>query len=366
MQRPRWCYVRGDKDGILGPFKVEFKDAVAAIALRKKLEYFDMIGAENVETVRGILTLLLEKFSYLTHSAHAARQLQSEEQFIHVDCDLCGGQSHDLLFEKEGFPHVRCRDCGMVFVNPRLAGHGEQQRSEGTGTMGEERLTPGQIRRLRRELTSMEPFRKHNRMLEIGAGRGWFLEQASKHGWQTCALEINESALAHLRSRGIDRIVVEPAESFQAEPGVMDVVRMWDVIEHLESPRKAVKRIRQALRPGGLVRLSTTNFASLSRWINGPEWVYLNGADHIFLFEPRTITRLLSEHGFSNIHVSTRSFNMRRKLYHPPMDLSPKFPLMRPFRKLIDETIRFTLYGHQMIVTAIKAGASSLPHGQVH
>jgi len=193
-------------------------------------------------------------------------------------------------------------------------------------------------------------------MLEIGAGRGWFLEQASKSGWQTWALEINENALCRLKSRGIDHIVTEPAESFHVDIDVMDVVRMWDVIEHLESPRQAINKIRQALRPGGLVRLSTTNFASLSRWINGPEWVYLNGADHIFLFEPRTITRLLSENGFTNIHISTRSFNLRRKLYHPEMDLPARFPVLLPFRKLIDETIRFTSYGHQMIVTAIKAG----------
>lgn len=246
----------------------------------------------------------------------------------------------------------------MVFVNPRLTRHGELQRSEGTGTMGEDRLTSGQIKRLRRELASMEPFRKHNRILEIGAGRGWFLDEASKAGWQTWAVEINENALNYLKSRGIDNIITEPAESFLIDTAVMDVVRMWDVIEHLESPRKAIGRIGEALRPGGLLRLSTTNFASLSRWINGPEWVYLNGADHIYLFEPRTITRLLTENGFLNIRISTRSFNMRRKLYHPEKDLPPRCSLLRPFRKLIDETMRFTPYGHQMIVTATKAADS--------
>jgi 2-polyprenyl-3-methyl-5-hydroxy-6-metoxy-1,4-benzoquinol methylase len=277
------------------------------------------------------------------------------DRFNTVDCDLCGSTIHDLVFEKEGFRHVRCRNCGMVFVNPRLAEHGEMQKSEGTGTMGDDRLSSAQIRRLRRELASLEPFRKHNRLLEIGAGRGWFLEQASLRGWETWALEINESALKHLRSRGVGRILTQPAEDLQAEEAGVDVVRMWDVIEHLQSPRKAVEAIVRALRPGGLLRLSTTNFASLSRWINGPEWVYLNGSDHIFLFEPATITRLLSEHGFEQIQIRTRSFNLRRKLYHPERDLPVRYPLLSPFRKLIDETIRLTPYGHQMIVTATKA-----------
>jgi 2-polyprenyl-3-methyl-5-hydroxy-6-metoxy-1,4-benzoquinol methylase len=270
------------------------------------------------------------------------------------ECDLCGSEDHVVLFVKEGFPHVRCRGCGLVFVNPRLAEHLESQKQSGTGTMGEDSLTSAQVRRLRKELASIEPFRRLGRILEIGAGRGWFLSEASKAGWKTWAVEVNSEALEHLRPKGIDRILVQPAEEFEAEADFMDAVRIWDVIEHLRSPRRALIRIYNTLRPGGLLRLSTTNFASLSRWVNGPEWVYLNGADHIFLFEPATIRQLLEKTGFSHISVRTRSFNLRRKLYHPESELPAAYPLLAPFRKLIDETIRFTKYGHQMIVTATK------------
>ncbi|MBI4964862.1 MAG: class I SAM-dependent methyltransferase [Desulfomonile tiedjei] len=220
--------------------------------------------------------------------------------------------------------------------------------------MGEDQLTPAQIRRLQKELASVEPFRRLNRILEIGAGRGWFLSEASKAGWETWAVEINNEAVEHLRAKGIAQILVEPAEEFHAEPESVDAVRIWDVIEHLPSPKKAMTRIYSVLRPSGLLRLSTTNFASLSRWVNGPEWVYLNGADHIFLFEPATITHLLEKTGFSDVRIRTRSFNMRRKLYHPERELPTTIPPLVPFRKLIDETVRFTKYGHQMIVTATK------------
>lgn len=269
-------------------------------------------------------------------------------------CDLCGGETHDTLFVKEGFSHVRCRGCGLVFVNPRLAAHLDIQRSSGTGSMGEDSLTEPQRRRLRKELGRVEPFRKLNRMLEVGAGRGWFLQEAANTGWETWALEINRDALRHLESKRIDRIVARPAEEFDAEVQV-DVVRMWDVIEHLRSPRRALANIRRVLRPGGLLRLATTNYDCLSRWVNGPEWLYLNGSDHIFLFEPPTIERLLAESGFSNIGIRTRDFNMKRKLYHPERDLPSRWRVLKPFRKLLDECMRFTRYGHQMIVTAVRA-----------
>ncbi len=276
-----------------------------------------------------------------------------EREFLRT-CDLCGGETHDTLFVKEGFPHVRCRNCRLVFINPRLATHLDLQRSSGTGSMGEESLTEPQRRRLRKELAQMEPFRMLNRILEVGAGRGWFLEEAANQGWETWAVEINRDALRHLENRKIDHIITQPAEELDAQVPV-DIIRMWDVIEHLRSPRRALERVHRVLRPGGLFRLSTTNFTCLSRWVNGPEWIYLNGTDHIFLFDPFSIERLLRENGFADINIRTRDFNMKRKLYHPERELAARWQILRPFRKLLDETMRFTQYGHQMVVTAVRA-----------
>jgi 2-polyprenyl-3-methyl-5-hydroxy-6-metoxy-1,4-benzoquinol methylase len=280
--------------------------------------------------------------------------VDSDVHLTHVPCDLCGNDDHAVLFVKEGFAHVRCKGCGLVFVSPRVTAHLETQKTGGTGAMGEEMLTPSQVRRLRKELQGIESYRKLNRILEVGAGRGWLLEEAGRQGWETWAVEINIAALERLREKGIHHIVNESAESFVLPEESFDAVRMWDVIEHLQSPKKAVANIYRALRRGGLLRLSTTNFASLSRWVNGPDWVYLNGADHIYLFEPSSITKLLTAAGFSGIRIRTRSFNLRKKRYHPERVLPTGFSLLRPFRKLIDETVRFTPYGHQMIVTAVK------------
>jgi 2-polyprenyl-3-methyl-5-hydroxy-6-metoxy-1,4-benzoquinol methylase len=273
---------------------------------------------------------------------------------ISIKCDLCGSEEHQLLFVKEGFRHVRCAVCGMVFVNPRLADHFDIQTVSGTGCMGEEIISNSQRKRFQKELSTFEPFRRLNSIMEIGAGRGWFLLEASRLGWDVWAVEVNADAVKFMELNGIKQIIVQSAEDCEAPRNSMDVVRMWDVVEHLCSPRKALANVYRMLRPGGLLRLATTNFASLSRRLNGPEWVYLNGADHIFLFEPRTIIRLLEDVGFSGIRIRSRSFNMRRKLYHPEKELPVKYLLLLPFRKLIDATVGLTKYGHQMIVTAVK------------
>jgi 2-polyprenyl-3-methyl-5-hydroxy-6-metoxy-1,4-benzoquinol methylase len=273
---------------------------------------------------------------------------------IRMACDLCNGQAHRLLFVKEGFSHVRCRDCGLVFVNPRLRNHIRGQIEGGTGAMGSDRLSPREQRHLERELKIMAPFRRTGRVLEIGAGFGWFLSAAARAGWETWALEVNRRALTRLARRGLDRIVDLPAEDFRAPARSMDAVRLWEVIEHLQSPRTVLHNSYEALRPGGLLRLSTPNFASWSHRICGPNWIYLNGADHIHLFEPATIARLLRRIGFDRIRIRTRAFKPERRCYHPPRRLPPPGRMIHAFRNLIHEMVRFTSFGHEMIVTAVK------------
>jgi SAM-dependent methyltransferase len=276
------------------------------------------------------------------------------EEKVHRVCDLCGSDNSSLIFEKEGFRHVRCWDCGLVFVDPHLKFHEQYQRVSGTGAMGEDKLSTRQLNRICRELAIFGNYRKLNQILEIGPGKGWFLNTARLMGWETWAVEINHEAIANLINKGIKRIITSGAEKFEATEGSFDAIRLWDVIEHLESPRACLLRAYTSLRPGGLLRLSTTNFNSLSRMVNGPEWVYLNGSDHIVLFDPVTIVKILESVGFRKIQVRTRSFNLRKKLYHPEEELETVFQPLKPFRKLIDETIRFTNLGHQMIVNAVK------------
>jgi len=293
----------------------------------------------------------------LSHSCdgwYKMRLMLDGNKAVLVPCDLCGGADHRLLFVKEGFRHVQCIECGLVFVNPRLAGHLDFQRVSGTGGQGDVTLTRAQQRRLTREVKALEPFRRRDRILEIGPGRGWFIAEASRMGWETWAVEINVDALEHLAFRNPHRVIRASADNFDAPADSMDVVRMWDVIEHLESPRRAVARAKRVLRRGGILQVSTTNFDSLSRRVNGPEWVYLNGSDHIVLFTPPTMTRLLGDAGFQDIRIRTRSFNLVRKLHHPEKALPDTSTFLKPFRKLIDELIRLTMYGHLMIVTAVK------------
>ncbi len=292
----------------------------------------------------------------MTDETHmtSSQNNQLSLEMIETRCTLCGSSNDKLLFEKEGFRHVCCQTCGLVYVNPRLKFHKDFQTVSGTGSMGDDQLSRLQILRICKELSMLDNYRKLNRILEIGPGKGWFLSIAKLVGWETWAMEINLDAIENLKRKNINNIITSGSVISGSGHESFDVIRMWDVIEHLEWPRALLEEIFNSLRSGGLLRLSTTNINSLSRMVNGPEWVYLNGSDHIVLFDPVTIDKLLKLVGFRRIRIRTRSFNLRRKLYHPEREIKVKFHPLRPFRKIIDETIKFTNFGHQMIVDAVK------------
>ncbi len=59
--------------------------------------------------------------------------LQLLEKLEYVTCDLCGEDNTELLFQKRGiltgelFNIVRCRNDGLVYVNPRISKAGLPQ-----------------------------------------------------------------------------------------------------------------------------------------------------------------------------------------------------------------------------------------------
>jgi len=80
-----------------------------------------------------------------------------------------------------------------------------------------------------------------------------------------------------------------------------DVVTLWDVLEHLPSPRAGLVQIQQWLRPGGYVVLSVPNLESWDASLFGQRWIGWDAPRHFNLFSRSGLDRLLSETGFETI-----------------------------------------------------------------
>jgi SAM-dependent methyltransferase len=134
--------------------------------------------------------------------------------------------------------------------------------------------------------------------LDVGCATGSFLLLAKELGWQVFGVEIIEKAAKIAREQlGSDRIS-QDLETTNLPPGSLDVITLWDVLEHIPSPKLAMLKFRHLLRPGGLVYFSIPNLDSFDRKLFKSEWIGWDAPRHFTFYDKTTILRLLAETGF--------------------------------------------------------------------
>jgi hypothetical protein len=80
------------------------------------------------------------------------------------------------------------------------------------------------------------------------------------------------------------------------------VATLWDVLEHVRSPRETLERVREWLTPDGWLFFNLPDADSrMARWM-GKRWVLLL-REHLWYFSPTTFARLLQSCGLDLIQV---------------------------------------------------------------
>jgi ubiquinone/menaquinone biosynthesis C-methylase UbiE len=134
-------------------------------------------------------------------------------------------------------------------------------------------------------------------LLDVGAYTGVFVEISSQHGWDAWGVEPSRWAVERARSRGL-HVVQGTLETAHLPASYFDVVTMWDVIEHLTDPCRALRDAHRLLTPNGLLVIHTIDIESLFARLMGPRWPWLMEM-HIYYFSRRTLRAMLEECGFA-------------------------------------------------------------------
>ncbi|MES2213782.1 MAG: class I SAM-dependent methyltransferase [Patescibacteria group bacterium] len=115
-------------------------------------------------------------------------------------------------------------------------------------------------------------------LLEIGCGRGEFLEKVQKQNIKATGLELNESAVREGQARGFKVLHESIEEHTKAHPGEYDVVCSFQVVEHIADIGTFMKASIDALRPGGKLIICVPNNDSVL--FHAGQEIYLNMPPH--------------------------------------------------------------------------------------
>ncbi len=149
----------------------------------------------------------------------------------------------------------------------------------------------------------VEQFCSRGALLDVGCGEGKFLWALDPDRWNRFGVELN-SFTVRLVQKTVPEIDVREGtlDSLNVEPGGLDAVTFWHVLEHLPGPESALSRACELLQPGGWVIVSLPNIASLqARWFRSHWYPFGDVPRHIYHFSPRSLEILLRRAGFSDV-----------------------------------------------------------------
>ncbi|MCB0790162.1 MAG: class I SAM-dependent methyltransferase [Flavobacteriales bacterium] len=230
----------------------------------------------------------------------------------HASCLICGSASIAGLLGYHGSKGlVRCRACGFVFMEriPTEQELNAYYSSYSYTTEGY--LSPITVKRYQELLDEFEPYRKSGRLLDVGCGRGYFLIEARKRGWEVHGTEYSEAAIRLGERNGITMHAGKLGPDSFPE-GVFDVVTSFEVMEHINNPLEDLAHIHRALRDGGLYYCTTPNFNSLLRYHLKDRYNIINYPEHLSYYTRSTLGRVLRTAGFRKRKVLTTGISLSR------------------------------------------------------
>jgi SAM-dependent methyltransferase len=146
------------------------------------------------------------------------------------------------------------------------------------------------------------------RVLDVGAGYGFFLEALERGGYATDGLEISAHAVEQARRRSRGQVIEQGAEApFPFPDDHFDAITLLDVIEHLQDYAQALASCRRCLKPGGKLFVITLNAHSLARPLLGKRWAWYQDPTHIHMFTPRMLREGLAGAGLEVETLITES-----------------------------------------------------------
>jgi SAM-dependent methyltransferase len=234
-----------------------------------------------------------------------------------IPCALCGGKTFSPHLSCEGFSYVRCTCCGLVQMNPQPENDAVRQRyQEGYGNdylsyelaneaaflqLQELALEDAGLKGIEKEI--MHSTTAPPSVLDIGCATGALLEKLRDRGWACTGVEISPASEYARTERGLD-VRSLPLEENRFPAAGFDLVLASHLIEHLNDPAFFAAEVHRILKPGGSVVVTTPNIAGFQAWLFGGRWrsaIF----DHLYLFSIKTLSRLLTGHGFAIERVCT-------------------------------------------------------------
>jgi 2-polyprenyl-3-methyl-5-hydroxy-6-metoxy-1,4-benzoquinol methylase len=153
-----------------------------------------------------------------------------------------------------------------------------------------------------RSVEFIRRFRPDGKLLELGCAYGFFLAEAARF-FEAAGIELAQDAADHARRMGLNVLQGAADEENLRQTGRVDVIVLFDVIEHLAKPHETLALCRQHLNPNGIIVITTGDFGSFVARVTGARWRLMTPPQHLWFFTQESVHRMSAGNGLAVEHL---------------------------------------------------------------
>lgn len=229
-------------------------------------------------------------------------------------CFICGSPVK-VHFQARGETLVKCDTCTFVHVKDKPS----DEKLD--AIYGEAYFSHSKYRDLdtlkAEEMKRLELLKKHvapspqTRVLDAGCANGDFIAVAkgaySMYGNDYSAHAIDNAR--RLNPELADHLTAGPIEQQSYGENYFDAIVLWDVIEHLWSPKEVAEQLLRYLKPGGYLLISTPNIGAPFARLTGKYWPFMTPPEHLSFFTRKSFKYMFEE----ELHATVKEWGTRGK-----------------------------------------------------
>lgn len=197
---------------------------------------------------------------------------------------------------------------------------------------------------------------KPGRLLDLGCGKGYFLELCAQSGIDCMGLELSDTAAQFARDELGLNVQAGSIHDAKGSIGLFDTVTLWGVIEHLPDPVEVLRSTFDVLKPGGMVIMQTGAgddwldhlLPGVNQWYNPPQ--------HLFVFSVPGLAECMRQAGLEPVHADPNHERTTKRLIARNLRNGVSAALLRVVSKLARlnsgefEMTKFPMGNHQIAI----------------
>jgi len=259
----------------------------------------------------------------------------------YINCPFCNFKKNkywytygELDSDRNSYPIYKCISCKSASVIPTptkefLENFYKSEQNSMEKNINEESVKqkldeiilqekefPNSTIDARRIIDNLKIITDGKDFLDVGAGYGFFSNEAKKAKFNVRALELNSSV----------RDIFKLLNNFEAENNnfdeefvknnnqKFDIVLLSQVLEHIPLDFNPVKNIYNSLKPNGICAIAVPHFGSSFSILQGKKDMFIDPPEHVNFFSIEGLNNIFKRNGFELVKIETVSRASKKKI----------------------------------------------------